>query len=368
MKRLRFLSFLVATSLLALAAPAQALDILICNDDGFTSANSRALYQQLVNTGHRVIMTAPVDNQSGRGGYISFLAPIPRIPASYTDPYTGRSVVPRALRTYPDLVGAAGVGNDPVDADISYVNGSPVMACLYGIDVKAPKTFGGAPELVISGPNEGNNLGHINASSGTVNNVYYAINRGLPAIGVSDSVTTSVEYTALSQTSRAYEVASIVRELVEALARNTKKNRARLLPEGVGLNVNIPDFAPGTGALVPYKLTHMGVATGFAPAFYEDLGASPLGAAVGIPAGQGLSGIGLATSGTTLPTGITIPNDASPTSEGNVIAAKAGVSVSVIAGVPEAGEEFVGELRSKLSSLVGCNGFPFALGKRRGCR
>ena len=72
-------------SLLAFAPKAHALDILLCNDDGFTSANSRALYQQLIHAGHRVVMSAPVDNQSGRGGYISFLAPIPKIPATYTD-------------------------------------------------------------------------------------------------------------------------------------------------------------------------------------------------------------------------------------------------------------------------------------------
>ena len=269
------------------------------------------------------------------------------------DLYTGRSVIPRAVRaTYPALVDAAGVGKDPIDANIAYVNGSPVMACLYGIDVKAPKTFGGAPELVISGPNEGNNLGHINASSATVNNVYYVINRNLPAIAVSDFVTASVEYTALTPTSRAYEVADIVMELVEALVDNKQKSGDKLMPEGVGLNVNVPDFTAGSGNTIPFKLTHMGVATSFAPAFYEDLGASPLGPALGIPAGLGLSGVGLAPSGTTLPTGVTIPTDNSSTSEGNVIAAKGAVSISVIAGVPEARERFVGKIKGKLNKLL----------------
>lgn len=369
MRLRRSLLLTLAAATVVVATQVHALDILICNDDGFTSANSRALYQRLVNGGHRVILSAPVDNQSGRGGYVAFLAPIPRIAVGYTDPYTGRSVTPRALRTYPSLVGAPGVGNDPLDANISYVNGSPVMACLYGIDVKAPKSFGGAPELVISGPNEGNNLGHINVSSGTVNNTYYAINRNLPAIGVSDAATTSVEYTALTSTSRAYEVATIVGEIVDALSKNTRRNRERLLPEGVGLNVNIPDFAPGTGATLPFKLTHMGVATSFAPAFYEDLGQNAFAQAVGIPAGQGLAGIGLASSGATLPSGITIATDSSPTSEGNVIAARNAVSVSPIAGVPEVDERIVGQVRNKLNGLIGCEQsvFPFQLGKR-GCR
>jgi hypothetical protein len=185
MKQLRL--FVLFAVYLSLTSNAAALDVLVCNDDGFTSANTRALYHRLTETGHRVVVAAPVDNQSGRGGYVSFIAPIPMIAASCVDPYTGRSVVPRALKTYPALAGAPGVGVDPSDARIAYVNGLPVMACLYGMDVKAPKTFGKLPDLVISGPNEGNNTGHTNFSSGTVSNLYYAINRGLPAIGVSDA-------------------------------------------------------------------------------------------------------------------------------------------------------------------------------------
>jgi len=33
------------------------------------------------------------------------------------------------------------------------------MACLYGVDVLAPATWGAFPDLVISGPNEGDNMG-----------------------------------------------------------------------------------------------------------------------------------------------------------------------------------------------------------------
>jgi hypothetical protein len=58
--------------------------------------------------------------------------------------------VPRIIKVYPDLAGAPGVGDDPDNADFSYVWGSPVMACLYGIDVKAPARFGGRPDLVMA--------------------------------------------------------------------------------------------------------------------------------------------------------------------------------------------------------------------------
>jgi len=350
------LSNLAAAAAVALAtatAPAHALNILLCNDDGFTAANLRALQQRLKAAGHSVVVSASVDNQSGRGGYMSFLTPIPKIPATYVDMYSLSStpVTPRAVKVFPELVGKAGVGDDPTDADVSYVWGSPVMACLYGIDVKAPKKFGGVPDLMISGPNEGNNTGHINISSGTVNNLFYGINRNIPSIGVSDADTASTEFTALTTGSRAYEVADIVVKLVKTLADNKAQAGGRLMPEGVGLNVNIPAFDAGKGTALPYIMTNMGKATAYAPAFYEDLGKSPA-AAGRIPAGAGLMGIGLTNAGSTLPSGVVIPADTSTSSEGNVIGAKTGVAVSVVEGVPEARRSFVEAMKLKLAPIA----------------
>jgi len=338
---------------MALTGPAHALNILLCNDDGFTAANLRALQQRLKAAGHAVIVSAPVDNQSGRGGYMSFLTPIPKIPATYTDMYSlsGTPVTPRAVKVYPELVGKTGVGDDPTDADVSYVWGSPVMACLYGMDVKAPKKFGGLPDLMISGPNEGNNTGHINVSSGTVNNLFYGINRQVPSIGVSDADTTYAEHTALSASSRAYEVADIVVRLVKTLVDNKAQAGGRLMPEGVGLNVNVPLFEAGKGSALPYVMTRMGKATAYAPAFYEDLGKSPA-AAGRIPAGAGLMGVGLTTAGSTLPSGVVIPADTDASSEGNVVTAKTGVAVSVVEGVPDARRSFVEAMKLKLGTLA----------------
>lgn len=326
---------LIGAACLALSAPsAQALNVLLCNDDGFTAANVRALQQRLQMAGHQVLVSAPVDNQSGRGGYMAFLSPIRPIPASYVDPYTGGTVVPRALRSHPGLVDAVGVGTDPLDDRVAYVNGTPVMACLYGMDVLAPARFGGLPDLVISGPNEGNNLGHINPSSGTVNNIYYAINRRLPAIGISDADTTQREFGSLVAGSRPYEVADIVVGLVGRLQKAAGPQRP-LLPKGLGLNVNVPLFAAGTGASLRLEPTRMGTATPYGPAFYQDLGLNALARSFGIPPGLGLSGIGLDPSGTTLPSGVVLPTDPSKRSEGNVIAAAEAISVSLIQGVPD---------------------------------
>lgn len=331
------------TMLLGVACvPAHALDILLCNDDGITAANVRALKQRLVAAGHRVILAAPADNQSGRGGYIAFLQPIP--------PLTGNERAARALGL---SAGAPGVGSDPADPDVHYVNSTPVAACLYGIDVKAPFAWGGPPDLVISGPNEGNNTGHINASSGTFANLMYAINRGLPAIAVSDAATAQVTWSdALPPTARPFEVADVVVRVLDEVLPDRHRGHRRgrpakpLLPEGLGLNVNIPSFAPGGGAALPLAATRIGVATAYAPAFYERLSESPLavGAGVNFP----LPGVSLAPGGTTLPSGTVVPLDDARRSEGNVVASGEAITVSPVQGVPEASREFESWLRETL--------------------
>jgi len=336
----------VCVGLASLAMPAHALNILLCNDDGISAANLRALkqQQQLQLAGHSVIVTAPVDNQSGRGGYVAFLQPVP--------PLTGNERSAKALGL---PAGSAGVGTDPADPDVHYVNGTPVAACLYGIDVKASEKWGMAPDLVISGPNEGNNTGHINASSGTFNNLLYAINRGLPALAVSDTATAQVNGSAgLPATGRALEVADlVVRLLDEVLDAKPPRHRAerrplrRLMPEGVGLNVNVPAFAAGAGPTLRFAVTQVGVATAYAPAFYARLSDSPLAVASGV--NYPLPGISLAPGGTVLPSGTVLPKDDDPRAEGNVVARGGLVTVSPVQGVPEASRSYELWLKSRLS-------------------
>ena len=340
----RPLPALVAALLALPASSAFALNILLCNDDGITAANVRALKTRLAAVGHSVIVSGPIANQSGTGGSVAFLRPIPALVGNE------RGALALALPA-----GTPGVGTDPSDPAVFYVNGTPVMACLYGIDVQASKAWGRAPDLVISGPNEGNNTGHINNSSGTFNAMLYAVNRNLPAIAVSDNTTAQVTWsTALPANSRPYEVADIVIRLVDRLAkesdRDDRQSRRegddRLLPRGLGLNVNVPAFAAGAGPSLAVRFTHVGQATAFAPAFYERLSDSPLAAASGV--NVPLPGVSLGVGGTVLPSGVILPIDASTTSEANVIAAGGAVTVSPVQGVPEATGRFLNRLAKSL--------------------
>jgi 5'-nucleotidase len=86
--------------------------------------------------------------------------------------------------------------------------------------------------------------------------------------------------------------------------------------------------------MLPLRLTRLGLATAFAPAFYERLSDSALAVASGV--NVPLPGISLAPGGTVLPTGVVMPLDSNPSSEANVIAESRAVTVTPVQGVPEA--------------------------------
>jgi 5'-nucleotidase len=167
-----------------------------------------------------VAISGPTQNNSGQGGAMAFLTPIGNLS--------------KDTRWGTVQAGAPGVGQDPSDANIYYVDGTPVAAALHGLDVVAPQLWGKQPDLVISGPNDGNNLGILNNSSGTFNNALYGVNRGIPSIAVSDADSSAKSYTSLATGAIEYEKADIVVKLVEQLSQNTVSG-GKLLPPGLGL-------------------------------------------------------------------------------------------------------------------------------------
>lgn len=51
------------------------LNVVLTNDDGFGSANIRAVYNELKKQNHNVLIVGPADQQSGKGG-VSIPLPI----------------------------------------------------------------------------------------------------------------------------------------------------------------------------------------------------------------------------------------------------------------------------------------------------
>ncbi|GAA4494157.1 5'/3'-nucleotidase SurE [Pseudaeromonas paramecii] len=206
---------LLATTL-ALAAYSQsasALNILLTNDDSWSTENIQVLFSKLQAAGHNVILSAPCTGQSGKGGAINFMKSVS----------VDRSKVDEQQACVGDT--------DTSVAFKNFVEGTPVMAALYGIDVLAPEIWGSAPDLLISGPNEGNNLGYMTNNSGTLGAANVAIARGVPAVAVS------------AATSDADNAAKVADEVVKLVAKldASRASGEPLLPAFTGLNVNTPE-------------------------------------------------------------------------------------------------------------------------------
>lgn len=229
---------------LLLSGQACALDILLSNDDGYTHPNIRALYSALKAAGHRVKIAAPEADQSARGGAFYFGREVsighdtdPAYPDSY---YV--STQEQGQCASPECAGKS------VTIAIS---GTPVMAVLMGLKKVMPK-----PDLIIVGPNPGNNLGTLNTASGTFNAAGVGVQAGIATLAVS---------TALKEKD-ATGVARVVSRLVDALDHHRQPDGA-LLPPGIGLNINLPALDKIKGI----KQTQVGSYVGFEAVWTDDL-------------------------------------------------------------------------------------------------
>jgi 5'-nucleotidase len=153
------------------------------------------------------------------------------------------------------------------------VHGTPVMATMYGLDVLAPARWGKAPDLVLSGPNEGQNVGRVVINSGTIGNAQFAAGRGLPAIALSagtDTVDNNGLAAAGSKT-----VAQLTVKLIAAL--QAKAGSSTLLPAGTALNVNFPNAVT---ASTPWSFSRIGTYDTYALKFSS---AAPWGLSGSLP-------------------------------------------------------------------------------------
>jgi len=250
---------LATIALAALCAPASALNIVLSNDDGLSS-NVKALYTALKGAGHDVVVAVPCQNQSGKGGSFNYLTPL--------------VTLSKACRNNAAPAGAPAVGPVSGLADFHYVDGTPVMATLYGLDVLAPARWGKAPDLVLSGPNEGPNTGSLVNGSGTVGNAQIAASRGLSAIAVSaDANTTGDDVLGA-------EAAQLTLKLLAALQE--KAAGSALLPKGIALNVNFPKFSAGEASGLPWSFARHGTYESIALKFVTDLSQDPVAKSFGL--------------------------------------------------------------------------------------
>jgi 5'-nucleotidase len=187
---------------LALLAPINAQQprpyrIVVTNDDGVRAPGLSALAQVLQAIGE-VVIVAPAENQSGKSQSLNTLEPI------FRDDLT----LPNGLR-------AIGLTATPA---------TTVQVAIKNIVVAAP-------DLVVSGINNGYNVGTSAYLSGTVGAARQAAMEGVPAIAASIA-------TAANQNDLV-----LAAEEVLGVARRLKQNG---LPSWTFLNVNVP-LPPPTG-------------------------------------------------------------------------------------------------------------------------
>jgi 5'-nucleotidase len=215
-RMLRFrvvLALLVAVCLFTPARAQRPYRILISNDDGVRAPGLLAIADALKAVGE-VTIVAPAENQSATGHSLTI-----------NDPIRQEHLI------LPNGMAAISLTATPAT--------TMKLALMHVVKER--------PDLVVSGINRGTNMGLAAYISGTVGAAREAAIRGIPAIA----------------TSLAYRAAGDVesyRAAAEATTKVVSIVKARGLPAGVFLNVNIP---PGT--MQTYKglrLTTQGTATG----------------------------------------------------------------------------------------------------------
>lgn len=235
-------TLIVLVAALGLAAtPVGALDILVTNDDGIASEGLQVLAAALTAAGHQVTVVAPAEQQSGQGGSIN------------TDVFGDFVTV---VRTASNQYAVDGSPSDAVNAALNVI------------------LTGDPPDLVVSGLNEGQNLGKLAANtSGTIGaSLRAALGADIPAIAGSVGILFQEAGDDFPSTVAAYPgAAGFIVRLVERLEHvdGLLPGKVKLLnvnfpvPETDTAGVKITRLADGTDLALPF----FDVTNGFPPFF-----------------------------------------------------------------------------------------------------
>ncbi len=190
----------------ASAASTKVLTVLVTNDDGVSAPGINAVVQGLRSLPKtRVIVVAPLTNQSGTGGKTT--------PGALTVTKT------TTASGYP----ARAVAGYPADTIIWAIKS-------HGISTR--------PNLVVSGINFGQNIGPLADLSGTVGAARMAVKLGIPALAASQGVDNGLQP---DFSEGVHQVLDWVRSHRTALVNRTYAKRQ--LPQG---NLNVPTCAGGS--------------------------------------------------------------------------------------------------------------------------
>jgi 5'-nucleotidase len=224
-----------SAGLLLLFAPsANALNIALTNDDGWSSLGVQSIKAALVAAGHQVTLAAPLDEQSGSSAAINTSGLV--------------------IRKERDNDGA-------LEFSVALTGGTegaePATSSLLAIDI-ARQRNGRLPDLLVSGINNGANIGSFTQISGTVGAAVVAMsstfNGAVPAIAISTDSICSEATDNCKQRNKDHfaRVATFVADLIAKLEQKPGplQKEIGLLPEGLGLNINYPPVEVPAGVRI----------------------------------------------------------------------------------------------------------------------
>lgn len=239
----KLLTGIIAMASVGLSMQANALNILLTNDDGCRAPGIDAMYRALTAAGHKVTLVGPLNDSSGIGA------------ASVVVP--GQALAVTELAPGKFCVGPP-QGYTPPAGKTSAI-GTPVDAVNVGLDVILKDS---PPDLVVSGSNFGENVGPLTQMSGTLNAAVRAMFKGIPAVAVSTAIDMDLiirdqqagyrkTLGAMDDTARfalkVIEQASLAgTEARQACAKNQHSCELNVLglPGVSGLNLNYPPLQP----------------------------------------------------------------------------------------------------------------------------
>ncbi|WP_274564540.1 5'/3'-nucleotidase SurE [Streptomyces spiramyceticus] len=212
------------------SVPAGPLRILLTNDDGYNAPGIRTAFQRLTAAGHDVTIVAPLTNQSGTG---TKMLSGPTVTVKHPEP------------------------------KVWAVDGTPGDSVAFGLSEVFEDH---APDLVVSGTNFGPNIAGLATHSGTVGGAVAALEYGVPAIALSTGGFAAPDPVSTINAMR--PTVDFTVKLIDQLRSRAKSGR--LLPKGVGLNVNHPVVgADGTGTAEGVSTTFQDPQTVLEPDFTD---------------------------------------------------------------------------------------------------
>ncbi|KAF2160573.1 hypothetical protein M409DRAFT_70326 [Zasmidium cellare ATCC 36951] len=207
------------SAFLVLPVAAQAINIVISNDDGWAEINIRELYNCLTRAGFNGLISAPAENKSGTG-------------SSDEEP---EEVGEDGCEFASCPAGSPPYGKSESEPRFNYVNSYPVTSMRYGIQNLSTTFFQGPPDIAVAGFNVGTNLGIVTSISGTVGAAVEAVKEGVPAIAFSGSTGHQTAWNAPLQ-----PYMTIYADLSANVTQTLTSSGKPYLPEDVFVNVNFP--------------------------------------------------------------------------------------------------------------------------------